>query len=451
MASISRENIGLLNDKITVTISKEDYYTTFEKAIKDYSKKANIPGFRKGMVPAGMVKKMYGASIYYDEVIKAVEKEIQQFMTVESPEIFGQPLPMDTDLRKLDMNNPAEYHFSFEIGLKPEVRLDALGKDSFTINKVAVSNEMIQAEIERLKTRHGKMTEPDTVTSEDNALNFKFTEADHDGNIVENGIAKDNSLLVKYFTPDIREKLIGKKKDDVILIQLKTAFESKEAEWILSDLGVDNSEEGLQKHFQLTITKVGLIENRELNEDFFNEVLPGKEIRTEDAFREQIKNQLQQNWDAQSKVQLHDQIYHKLLDTPLEFPETFLKHWLERGGEKVKSPEEVEAEFPTFKNQLKWTLITDKIIRDNKLEVSDEELRENMKNEVMQYFGQMNMAGDMSWLDTYVDRMMKEDKQVDSSYNRLITNKLFVWAESQISPLQKDVTPEELTAMQHHH
>src|SRR6476620_4187914 len=115
MASVTKESIGNLHDKLTVKVSKEDYYPSFEKAIKEYSKKANIPGFRKGMVPPGMVKKMYGASIFYDEVIKAVEKEIQQYLSVEKPDIFAQPLPVASDLRDIDMNNPSDYDFPFEI------------------------------------------------------------------------------------------------------------------------------------------------------------------------------------------------------------------------------------------------------------------------------------------------------------------------------------------------
>src|ERR1035437_4299386 len=121
MANVTKENIGNLHDKLTVKVSKEDYYPSFEKAIKDYSKKANIPGFRKGMVPTGMVKKMYGASVFYDEVIKEVEKEIKKYLAHEKPDFFAQPLPMSSDLRNLDMNNPADYEFPFEIGLKPQI------------------------------------------------------------------------------------------------------------------------------------------------------------------------------------------------------------------------------------------------------------------------------------------------------------------------------------------
>jgi len=140
-----------------------------------------------------------------------------------------------------------------------------------------------------------------------------------------------------------------------------------------------------------------------------------------------------------------------LLETPMEFPDEFLKKWLQKGGEKEKSAEQAEQEFPVFKNQLKWTLISDKIIKENNLEVTQEELRAYMQKEIMQYFGQMKMDGDTTWIDSYIDRMMKDEAQVDSSYRRLITDKLFNWAEGQVKPEEKEVNAEELTAMQHHH
>ncbi len=451
MAEVIRENIGLLHDKLTVKLNKEDYYPSFEKSIKDYSKKANIPGFRKGMVPAGMVKKMYGASVFYDAVIKEVEKEIQNYLTTEKPDFFAQPLPMSSDLRNLDMNDPGSYEFPFEIGLKPPVDID-FSKAKVTLHKVKVSDEMINEEIGRLQNRHGKMLDPETVTSEENVLNVNFVEVDAEGNPLPDGISKDNSLLVKYFIPTFREQLMGKKKDESIVLQLNNAFEEKEREWIIGDLGLNKDDVTAgDKSFKMTITKVGLVEKRELNEEFFNEVFPGKELKTEKEFRNELKQEIKKNWDAQSRVQLHDQIYHFLLDTPIQFPDEFLKKWLQRGGEKEKSPEEVEEEFPSFTNQLKWTLISDKIIKENNLEVTQEELRENMKKEILQYFGQMKMDGDTSWIESYIDRMMKEEKQVDASYRRLITDKLFTWAEEHVKPEQKEISADELIAMQHNH
>jgi trigger factor len=454
MASVTKENIGNLHDKLTVKVSKEDYLPSFEKAIKDYSKKANIPGFRKGMVPAGMVKKMYGASIFYDEVIKSVEKELKNYLVTEKPEIFAQPLPMQSDLRKLDMNQPSDYDFPFEIGLKPPVTLDALSTAKTTFYKVKTTPEMVNEEVEKLLTKNGDLKDVETVSSPENVLNVLFEESDAEGNVVEGGISKDDSILLKYFSEDYQQKLQDKKVNDSLVLQLKDAFPEKEREWILSDLGLDkNAPSSLEKYFKMTITKIGLVEKKELNEEFFNQVFPGKDLKTEEDFRKTLGEEIQKQWDAAAHNQLQDQLYHILMETPIEFPVSFLKHWLENGTEKQKTLEEVEAEYPKFESQLKWTLITDKIINDNQLEVSEEELRNNMKKEIMGYFGQMNVGEDTSWLESYVDRMMKDEKQVDASYRRLITEKLFNWLETQVTPQEKEISSEEFMKMQeeHHH
>jgi trigger factor len=452
MASVTKESIGDLHDKLTVKVSKEDYYPSFEKAIKDYSRKANIPGFRKGMVPPGMVKKMHGASIFYDEVIKVVEKEIREYLDKEKPEIFAQPLPMENDMRKLDMSNPDEYDFPFEIGLKPEISVDTLATAKPLFYKVKVLPEMVEEEIEKLITKYGIMKDADTVTAPENVLNVLFEESDDDGNLLPDAISKDNSILVKYFSEDFRPLLYGKKKDDSVVLQLKNAFPEKESEWILSDLGLDkNDTSSLEKYFKMTITKIDLVEKKELNEEFFSQVFPGKEIKTEEDFRKAMKERLQQQWDAASHGQLHDQLYHILVETPLQLPDEFLKRWIAIGGEKKKTSAEVEAEYPSFINQLKWTLISDKIINDNKLEVSEEELRNYMKEEIMGYFGQVNMGDDNRWIESYIDRMMKDEKQVDNSYRKMITAKLFNFLETLVTPLEKETTPEEFLEMQHHH
>ena len=453
MATVERENIGLLNDKLTVKIRKEDYLPSFDKKLKEYSKTANIPGFRKGMVPAGMIKKMYGASIFSDEILKAVEKQLYTYLNEEKPEIFAQPLPLENDLRNLDMNNPSDVDFDFEIGLKPIFEIPAFDKAKLTLHKVEVTDDMINEEINRMQIKAGKMTEPEVIDNEENVLNVLFTETDKDGNAVEGGIAKENSVLLKYFTPSMQKQLKGKKAGDSFVFQLSKTFEGDKLEMMLQDLGFEkNDKEAASKYFKLEVVKIGLVEKREMNEDFFNEVYPGKNITTEAALRDSLKEEIAKYWDSQSRNQLHDQLYHYLVDeTNMQFPETFLKRWLQTGGEKQKTAEQAETEFPAFSNQLKWTLVSDRLITENKLDVSQDELKAHMKEEVMRYFGQMNMGEDMSWLESYIDRMMKDEKQVDATYRRLITEKLFTWIESQTKPKEKKVTAEELAAMQHNH
>ncbi len=451
MATVTRENIGLLTDKLTVTLQKSDYFEGFEKSLKSYAKNANIPGFRKGMVPAGLVKKMYGQSVFTDEVLRTVEKELNTYMGQEQLDIFAQPLPLDNDARGLDMNNPAEYSFAFEIGLKPSFELDAK-KIKVTRYVIDVTDEMIDQEIERLQIRNGKMTEPESVTGDDNVLNVKFIESDKDGNEVEGGISKDNSLLVKYFQEKFRKNLIGKKNDDTVVLQLEKAFDGKEKDAILADLGL-TAEDG-KRYFKLLITKVGLVERPELNAEFFITVYPNQEINTVEDFRAEIKKEIEQYYAQQSRNQIHDQIYHHLIDhTNMEFPEGFLKRWLQTGGEKPKTAEEAEQEYPTFVNQLKWTLISNKLATDNKIEVLPEDIREFAKQQLFSYMGgQLGAMGDnQQWVEDYANRMMQDRKFVEDSYHRISTEKMFALLEGQVSAKDESISAEAFAEKLHHH
>ena len=458
MATVTKENIGLLHEKLTVKLEKTDYLPSFEKALKDYSKKANIPGFRKGQVPAGLIKKMYGTSVFSDEVLRSVDRELVKYLETDKLDIFAQPLPMEIDMRQLDMNNPAEYVFHFEVGMKPEFDLADLATAKTTRYKVTVTDEMINTEIDRLQNRYGNMKDLEKVDNEENVLNVLFTQTDENGNEIEGGIKKDNSLLVKYFKESFRSNLLGKANNDFVVTRLNDAFDEKEREWIITDLGLNKDDETAKNsYFKIQITKIGLLEKKELNEEFFNQLYPNQEVKTEADFRNKIKEQIQAYWDNQAKNQIHDQAYHELIDhTQIKFPEGFLKKWMRTQGEQVKSDEEVENEFPVFINQLKWTLITDKIIRENEISVQPEELKAFAKQQLFSYMGGMTAeVEEQPWINDYVEKMMKDRKFVEDTYNRIQTQKIFEWAETQVKPEEKEISAEEFTKMveahQHHH
>ena len=453
MASVTRENIGLLNDKLTVQLSKEDYYSGFEQSLKKYAKTANIPGFRKGMVPAGLVKKMYGQGVFSDEILRKVESELNGYLDKEKLEIFAQPLPLDNDAAKLDMNAPVNYTFSFEIGLKPAFEIDPKSI-KVTRYKIIVTDEMVQEEVERLQIRNGKMNEPETVTGDDNVLNVTFIESDADGNEIENGVRKDNSLLVKYFEESFRKNFLGKKLGDAVVLQLSKAFEDKEKEAILGDLGL-TKEDG-DKYFKLQITKLGLVEKADLNEEFFLSVYPNTEIKTEADFRAAVKTEIEGHFDQQSRNQVFDQVYHHLLDhnhTPMEFPENFLKRWLQTGGEQPKTAEEAETDYPNFANQLKWTLVSSKIIQDNKIEVLPDDIRDFAKQQLFSYMGgQLGALGDnQQWVDDYANRMMQDRKFVEDSYHRISTDKMFNLLEGQVTATEEPISAKDFAEKLHHH
>ena len=454
MATVTRENIGLLNDKLTISISKEDYYPSFEKTLKNYSKQASVPGFRKGMVPAGMIKKMYGPGIFSEEVIRTIEGKLQEYLRTEKLPLFAQPLPLPNTDFKPDMQQPADYTFDFEIGIKPEFDVN-LGKVKAPFYRITVTEEMINEEVGRLQKRLGKLTEPETVTGDETILNLLFEETDAAGNVIEGEEAKkkDNSLLVKYFSEAIRPQWIGKKKDESIIVKLYDAFDEKERDWVIKDLGLENTPESAAKTFKLSLTKIGLVEERALDETFFKEAVPGKEIATEAAFRAAIKEQIQSYWDRQSSNQIQHHLYHVMMDDiKMEFPEAFLRKWLRVSGEKQKTEEEVENEFPTFLKQLQWTLITDKIIQDNQLDATDAEIKDNLRAQVLSYFGNMGLgSGNMEWIDSYVESLMKDEQQVDGAYRKVITEKVFVWAEQQVQKEEKPISAEDFIKMNEAH
>lgn len=465
MATITKETIAPLHEKVSVKIAKEDYLPAFEKSLKEYSKKANIPGFRPGKVPSGLIKKMYGPSLFMDEVLKSVDQELMKYLQDEKADIFAQPIPADTtDMSKLDAANPSDYNFDFEIGLKPDFSLTDLSTAPITAYNIDITDEMINSEIERLQNRYGNVADKDSADGDEDILNVTFTEMDADGNEVEGGIKKDISLLLKYFVEKTKKEVTGKKAGDSFNITLGEAFEEKELEFIAEDLGLDPKDEATKaQSFKIDITKVGKLDKRELNEEFFTQLYPGGDVKTEEDFRNKIKEEVFAYWASQSRNQIQDQIFHSLTDlTQIEFPQEFLKKWLtlqnsqSKEGEAVKTPEQIEQEMPTFLNQLKWSLISDKIVANNAISVSPEELRAFTKQQLVSYMGGSAQAiEDQPWVNDYVERMMKDRKYIEDSYQRLQSEKVFEWAEKQIKPVPQQMSAEAFSKMvsehQHHH
>ncbi|TXI34472.1 MAG: trigger factor [Niabella sp.] len=457
MATITKEPIGLLHEKISVKIEKADYFPSFEKSLKEYSKKASIQGFRPGKVPAGLIKKMYGPSLFTDEVLKTVDKELIDYLQNEKAEIFAQPLPLETDMAKLDVNNPVEYTFDFEIGRKPEFSLTDLATADITAYNIDITEEMVNDEVNHLQTRYADMVEKDSAENDENVLNLSFTEADNDGNAIENGVSKSSSIAVKSFTKKIKDQLIGKKVNDSLVITLGDAFEGNDLESITKELGLTNDDVTKAKFFNISISKISEMKKKELNEEFFNQLFPNQDVKTEEDLRGKLKENVFNYFASQSRNQIQDQIFHKLVEnTTIEFPEAFLKKWLTvqngQDGQPTKTEEEIEKGMPAFLNSLKWTLITDKIVKDENIQVGSDEIKSFAKNQLFNYMGGMMASDDeQPWINDYVEKMMKDRKYVEETYHRLQSEKVFEWAEKQIKPTSKQISAEDFTKMVQEH
>ncbi len=237
MATVTRENIGTLHDKITVKLEKEDYLPSFEKSLKQYAKQANVPGFRKGMVPAGMVRKMYGQSLFGDEVLRSAGRELEEYLKNEKVAIFAQPmvLPSEQPLN-LDLNNPSEVDFSFEIGVKPDFEIPAI-KNKATLNsyKVAVGDKMLEDELERVARRYGKAEDQETISTKDDIVYANYELSDADGNVAGGTEAKDDTALFDKLPVKLQEQLKGKKAGDTLVIRPSDIAEGDELASFLKD------------------------------------------------------------------------------------------------------------------------------------------------------------------------------------------------------------------------
>lgn len=461
MATVSRENIGNLHDKVTVKLEKEDYFPSFEKSLKQYAKNINVPGFRKGMVPSGMVRKMYGQSIFTDEVLRAAGAKMDEYLKNEQLQIFAQPMALpEKSAGKLDMNNPAEVDFSFEIGIKPEFEIKALnGKQELTRYKIVISDKLLDDEMERLQRRFGKPEPQESVTNKEDIIYSTFEECDAEGNVVEGAAPIEDTELMDKLPVKIQEQLMGKKAEDSIIIQPKEVCTEEELPVFMKDSLKLKVEDAAEKYFKMTLTKVSLLIPHEVNEEMFQQVFPNTEVKDEAAFREMLREELGKEYDRMARERLQNEMYEVLVHkTDIDLPVDFLKRWLREGSEQPKSAEEVEQEFPQFDHQLRWTLISDKLMLDNNIEVSREEVMDDIRGRVLQYFG-MAPDADMEetpWMDDYMAKVTKDEKTMDETYRRLLFDKLFTYLETEFKVIDKEIDEESFFKLanahdEHHH
>jgi trigger factor len=456
MASVTRENIAKLQDKITVKVTKEDFMPSFEKSLKNYAKTANVPGFRKGMVPAGMVKKMYGQSVYNEEIIRTASRQLEDYLKQENLAIFAKPmLVAEAAPQALDMNAPADVDFAFEIGIKPDFSIPAIdSKTALSKYNIEVSDKMVDDEVERIAQRYGQPEDKDAVDSKQDIVYVTYEAIDTAGNINESIEKVEDTAILERYPAKLQDQLQGKKAGDTLTIKPSEVCTAEELPVFLknsikNELAADTS-------FKLTLTKAARIIPANLDEALFAQVFQGAEVKELDAFKELIKGELSREYNRITVERLNNEIYEVLVhQTPFEIPVPFLKRWLKEGQDKPKTETEVEAEFPGFEHQLRWTLISDKLINENKINVSFDEVNEDIKNRVLAYFG-MQAGEEAPWMDGYMQKIAKDEKTLNETYQRLMFDRLFQFLHTQFTITEQPISEEEFFKLKdphaaHHH
>ena len=441
MATVTTQNLSNLHQVVSVSVTPDDYQPAFNLVLKDYAKKANIPGFRKGMVPTGLIKKMYGPALYNEEVIKTVEKELVNYLKAENLNIFGQPLPVnDFSNLQLDCNNPINYTLDFEIGVRPTITLPNFATVTLPLSEVIITNDMLEKEVAHLQKQYSTKETVTEIGSEGNVIDTTLTACDDNGNIIEGAVAYDATLQSSYFTPVGLQSLIGKKVGDTLTITLGEAFDEKDLPNIYSQVKLPANVEGnATAKYLLEIEKIEVDTPMPIGEELFKKAFPNNAITTETELNERLTEDLKSYWQSQTQNELYNNIYKYLIEnTTLQLPDTFLQKWMETGRDKKYTSEEVQEEYPSFKKGLGWSLISDEICINNNIEVTKEEIKNYAHNQVLQYMGMQLTDSMVGWINDYANKMMNDKKYVEEAHNKIQLEKLFGYVATQI---KTNVTP----------
>ncbi|WP_156307096.1 trigger factor [Sphingobacterium endophyticum] len=374
--NISHQNIDDINANIQVEIAPEDYNPQVDKAIKDQAKQAKLPGFRPGMVPTGHIKRMYGKAILFDEINKIINDKIAEYIGEQKLEVLGQPLPKEEDKEgQYNWDFKDTFNFDYEIGLAPQFDIPFSAETEFTEYDIKADTATLEERIKNLRRSYGKMTNPEV--SEDGDVLYATLKQDK-----EEGIEKTTSIRTDIIEDaKIKKSLVGLKKDDTAKIDVKKAFKVADLARILG-ITEDEAENLDVTKFELTVKNINRLEESDLDQEFFDKLFPAGEVTTEEQFNEKVKEEVENLFKQNSAQRLRNDMYTFGMEkVDAKFPEEFLKRWLKATNPNLDAAE-IEEGFEDFLNNLKWTIIENRIVTANNLEVKYDEVVDLAKERI---------------------------------------------------------------------
>ncbi|HDZ06961.1 hypothetical protein LCGC14_0051530 [marine sediment metagenome] len=431
--NITKEQIDDLNAVVKVAITKEDYQDKVDTILRDYKKQANIPGFRKGQVPMGLIKKQYGKAVLVDEVNKLLQDNLNKYLTEEKLDVLGNPLPKQQDNFDWDQD---ELAFEFELGLAPNFEVSLKTKKAITQYKIVADDKMIKEQVERIQKQYGKLVSKDEVSKNDEVSGTFFNEEEEIDS--KTMVETDKLKSKKAF-----DALKGKKVGDVVTLKTKGLF--NEDHMLSSALGVDKQKaESLDTEVTFTISEINEREAAELNQELFDKLFGPDSVKTEKELKERIKEDSEKQFEQQSDQKLLNDVTEYFIDnTKFELPTGFLTKWIQTTGEEPLSEEQAVEEYAKSEKGLRYQLIEGKIIRDNELQVQFDELKEFSKGFIrsqMAQFGQLDPKEEE--LDNIAARVLGNQDEVKRLSEQLMSQKLLNLYKEKANLKTKEVTYE---------
>ncbi len=437
--NISKQDIDSLNAVITVDIDKADYQPKVEKILKDYRKTASVPGFRKGQVPMGMIKKQYEKSIIIDEVNKLLQDTLNKFLVEEKLDILGNPIPKPDD--NFSWEND-KFVFDFELGMAPQFDVDYNTKNKVTFYKITADDAFIDEEVQTIRKQYGKLiTQKEVVEDARMVGTFSF---EYKGEEQEKNATIELSQIKGKVN---HKKFLGKKVGDVIALKTKNLFTDDHE--LMHALGLDHDDaHGFDVPVSFKITEITTTELAELNQELFDKLFGKDKIKSEKELREEIKKSAEKQFQNQADQQFLNAATDYLIEhTKFDLPADFLKKWLQIGGEKQLTEEEAIAEYDRSEKGLRYQLIEGQIAKENDLKLTFEELRDYAKSLIasqMAQYGQPIPEG--KDMDEIIDRILANQEEVKRMQEQLMSQKLLDLYKEKLKYKTKEVTYKDFVA-----
>jgi len=447
--NISKENIDDLNAVIKLTVEKDDYETRVDAVLKDYRKKANMPGFRPGKVPFGMIKKMYGKHVLADEVNKIVSEEISKYLAESKLNVLGEPLPSEGQ-ETIDFDTMDSFSFNFDVAIAPEFEVKLSKRDKLPYYAIEVSEEMLDQQVKQATGRFGTTKTADE-SSVESMIKGDFAQLDQDGNILEDGIKTENVVISpRNLTEEAKTTLVGVKANDVITINPKNTFTDATQTSYMLKVSTEIAEQ-LDSNFQFTVKEITDYVAAELNQELFDQILGEGKASTEEEFKAQIKEDLEKTLAFESDYKFSIDAKEKLM-SKIEFglPEAFLKRWIltiNHDNEKI-TPEALETEMPKYIEDLKWQLIKNEILKANEIKIEEADVLDvAMKSAKMQFmqYGLTNIPEEH--LESYAKDMMGQAEQRRNMAEAAAQEKALAFIKDAVKLEEKAISREEFNKL----
>jgi len=439
--NISQEPNGELAAIIHINLQESDYINAVNKQLSDYKKKANMPGFRPGMVPMGMIKKMYGTNVIVDEVNKTLSDTLNKYIEENKINVLGQPLPNIEKSSNVDFRTQKEFDFFFDIGLAPEVNI-ALSKDIKVPNYIiSIDDKELDKAVEDVKVRFGEDENPE-IAEEGDAFQGKFIEIDADGNTIEGGVENDGFLKfddIKLET--IQKMFVGTKIGDTVNFNLLNAV--KEESKVASLLNRhDEGDEKLKSDYRFTIEKVVRTHAAEIGEDLYKKVFPTQEIKSEEEFRAALSKDMSTHYERDTDRQfLADTVKELIKIANIDLPDEFLKRWLLESNDGKITKEQIDEQYDSYARTFRWQLLEGELLKEHAeaMQVKDEEIR----GKVAAYFQQMGGAEMTPQIEGIIDQVLSNEEEKRKIFNDIQDEKLVKLFKENVTAEAKNITTPE--------